>query len=246
MINLAIFHQCFKEKVATDLAIGQFLLHNIDVKSKYYLVSDGGDNFSDVAKKHDINYFYEDNIGMSIMDGKTAVRMVKRLIKFFTISNCDYLMLMEDDVWCRGKLNYSYDFNAIGTNSTNNVYYEGALDYVSKKYNVTIRNNFFNLCGGSILNKQIFFEKYDLIEYFLLNDHDYIKNLSMSKISNCDYGNWDSTLNMLYIICGKEIGINEELTETWRDYDWKTNNKKLVHWYKENYANGSGYRKYYL
>lgn len=245
-INLAIFHQCFKEKAATEFAIEQFLIHNENLRSKYYLVSDGGDDFSDIAKKYNINYYHEDNIGMKIMDGQTALRAIKRIIKLFEISKCNYLMLMEDDILCRGKLDYDHDFNAIGANSKGNLFDPDSLEYIADKYKITIKNNFFNLCGGSLLNKDIFFNRYDYIEHFLLNEHDYICTRSKKHDCNWQYGNWDSTISMLYTICEKEIGINEELTETWRDADWKTNKRKLVHWYKSKYINGKDYERYYI
>lgn len=243
-MNLAIFHQCYKERRATEFAASEFRLHNPNYK--YYLVSDGGDDFSKIAKKNNIEWYYEDNVTMAMMNSDIALKVINRLKKYFEISSCEYLMLMEDDIWCRGEIDFNFSFNAIGANSKNNVYHPDALSYISKKYNVEIKNNYFNLCGGSILNREIFINNFDLIEKFLKEDHDYIRQISKYEYDNFEYGGWDSTLNMLYIICNKEVGINPELTETWRDKDWKTNNKKLVHWYKSHYKRGEEYERFYL
>jgi hypothetical protein len=238
-MDLAIFHQCYKERAATEFSMAEFRRHNLNYD--YYLVSDGGDDFSDIALKHGVKWFYEPNITMNGIDSSKALPAIKRIKKYFEISRCKYLLLMEDDLWCRGKIDFKFDFNALGANSKNNIYDNQALEYVAYKYKVTIRNNYFNLCGGSILNGEIFIKNFDLIEQFIMEDHDHIRNLC-----NNFYGSLDSILNMLYIVCNKEIGINPELTETWRDRDWKTNGKKLVHWYKSHYVQGEGFQKYYL
>lgn len=243
-MNLAIFHQCYKEKTATSFAVSSFRRHNTDCI--YYLVSDGGDDFSDIAKQNNVEWCYENNVTMAMMNSEVALKVINRIKKYFEISSCKYLMLMEDDIWCRGKIDFDFEFNAIGANSINNIYHPDALSYISKKYGVDIKNNYFNLCGGSILNRDIFFYNFDIIEKFLFEDHDYIRKISKYENSGFEYGGWDSTLNMLYIICNKEVGINPEITETWRDADWRTNNKKIVHWFKSFYINGNEYSRYYL
>lgn len=243
-MNLAIFHQCYNEENATEFAISEFKKYNSEYK--YYLVSDGGEDYSSIAKKFNAEWFMEENTTMNELTGLTVLKIVHRFKKYFTMSNSEYLLLMEDDVWCRGSININYEFNAIGANSPNNLYSKEVTDYIMSIYNIDIKNKFYNLCGGSILKRDIFFDYYDIIEDFLLHHHDTLIKLETDKNYNYVYGSLDSTLNILYNICKKDVGVNPELTETWRDADWKTNNKKLVHWYKSHYKKGKEYERFYL
>lgn len=239
-MDLCVFHQCFKERAATDFAIKEFVYYNGN--KNYYLVSDGGPDLSDIAAKYEVNWCHEENITMNTSSGNGLLKLIDRLKKYFTISGCKYLMLMEDDVWCRGKLDYNFEFNALGANSTNNVYEPQILSYIKNKYPITVDNNYFNLCGGSILNRNIFFDHYDTIKSFALNDHDILLSLTKDKY----YGFWDSALNLLYMICNKEISINPDAVETWRDPTWRTGQHKIIHWYKSLYEHGKGFESYYL
>lgn len=243
-MDLAIFHQCYKERQATEFAISEFRLHNPD--NKYYLVSDGGEDYSDIAKNFNTEWYMEDNTTMNKLSGEVALKIVNRLKKYFTISGCEYLLLMEDDIWCRGRIDIQFEFNAIGANSFGNLYSKDVVSYILSAYNIDISEAFYNLCGGSILKRDIFFNNYDAIVDFLLNHHDNLIKSEINKNYSQIYGSLDSTLNMLYIINNKVVGINPEITETWRNPDWKTNGKKLVHWYKSHYKNRNNYIKYYL
>ena len=245
-MDLAIFHQCYNERQATEFAISEFKKYNPDYK--YYLVSDGGEDYADIASKYGAEWNHECNTTMNGLTGRVVLKIVDRLIKYFTISNAKYLMLMEDDIWCRGHINFDFEFDAIGANSTGNLYPENIVYYVNQKYNIDISNKFYNLCGGSIINRNIFFDNYENIKKFLIEDQDLLIQIGTTNYCNLNYvyGSLDSTLNMLYLISGKDSIINPEITETWRDKDWRTNNKKIVHWYKTNYKNGTQYTRYYL
>jgi hypothetical protein len=243
-MDLAVFHQCYNEYRATEFALEQFKQHNPDYQ--YFLVSDGGPDFSDLANKHNAIYSTEPNLTMNVMGTNAAQNTLDRIRKYCMLAQTQYLLIMEDDVWCRGRIDFDYEFNALGTNSPMNKYYQGALDYIAEKYQVTIKNSYYNLCGGSILNTKIFIDNYDRLCDYIKYDHNAVRAICKDRTHGYEYGGWDSVFNMLYNICELEVGVNPELTETFRDVDWRTNGKKLVHWYKENYINGEGFRKYYL
>lgn len=243
-MDLAVFHQCYNQHRATDIAIEQFRQHNPDYQ--YFLVSDGGPDYSDLAQKHGTWYSTEPNVTMNGMVNRTAQLTLDRICKYAKLAQTQYLLIMEDDVWCRGRIDFDFEFNALGTNSPQNRYYQGALDYIANKYQITIKNPFYNLCGGSILNTKIFVDNYDRLCDYISQDHDAVKAICKDRTQGYEYGSWDSVFNMLYNICELEVGINPELTETFRDPDWRTNGKKLVHWYKENYINGEQFRQFYL
>lgn len=235
MRTLVAYHQCFKNRKATEFVVKNFRHHNPDIP--YYLVSDGGDDFSDIAEKYNLKWiYYKRNVGMNYLPSKDAKVIVERLIKCFEDSKCEYMLLMEDDVYCVGNIEVENDFDIAGANTPGNIIANQAMDYIREKYNINPNVNWYNACGGSILNKNIFFENYDIIQKFLEEDHDFIiQNLSGEKFK-WSFGSMDSLLNFLYMICGKEICINTDLTEHLRNPNWQSSSYKLVHQYKEHYV----------
>ena len=235
MKSLVAYHQCFTNRKATEFAVKNFREHNPD--TPYYLWSDGGSDFSDMAETYNINWVYDErNVGMNYLPAKDAKVIVERLVKCFEDSKCEYMLLMEDDVYCIGNVEVENDFDVAGANTPGNIIAEVAMEYIRKKYSVTPNVNWYNACGGTILNRNIFFENYDKIERFLEEDHDYIiENLSGERYK-WSFGSMDSFLNFLYMICGKEISINSDLAEHLRNPNWNSSNYKLVHQYKQHYA----------
>jgi hypothetical protein len=240
MNTIAVYHQCFNNKRATEFALKNFKKYNTD--STYYLISDGGLDFSDVAEKYDCNYYNDNlNVGMNNLNSSQAMVILKRLKYCFDSSNAKYILLMEDDILCRGKIEINENFDLAGADTKNNLIGEKALDYIRKKYNVNPNVNWYNACGGSILNKNIFEENYEKLQKFILEDHDYIREkLSGDLFENCPnyswtYGWMDQMINFLYMICDKKISINPEHIECLRDPMWQSKPHKLVHQYKFNY-----------
>jgi hypothetical protein len=233
--KLAVYHQCFNNKKATEFAIKNFKQYNPDID--YYLVSDGGEDFSEIAKKYFCNYIFEkNNIGMNYYTVDQAHQIMNRLKTCAINSSSEYLLLMEDDVLCRKKFNLHTTIDLAGVYSPGNVIPNEVLDYLSKKYNVFPNINWYNACGGTILNTEILLNKFDLIEKFINEDHDYIvKNLSGEKY-NFGYGSMDQLLVLIYFVCGKKVTVNEHLTEYWRNPNWMNSDHALVHQYKEQYV----------
>jgi hypothetical protein len=240
MNKLAVYHQCFDNIKATEFAVNNFRKYNPD--TEYYLISDGGLNFFDLSIKYNCKYYNDNiNVGMNDLNSNQALVILKRLKYCFDVSSAKYILLMEDDILCRGKIEITEDFDLAGADTKNNLIGERALDYIRKKYNVNPNVNWYNACGGSILNKNIFEENYEKLIKFILEDHDYIrKNLSgdLFKTSpgySWTYGWMDQMINFLYMICDKKISINNEHIECLRDPLWKLKPHKLVHQYKFNY-----------
>jgi len=234
MKSLLVYHQCFKNRNATKFAVKNFRNHNPNIP--YYLLSDGGGDFSDIAKEYNLNWVYnEENVDVNNLSSKKAKIIVERILKCFQHSQCNYMLLMEDDIYCRGKIEIENDFDLAGAYTPGNIIAEEAMNYIKQKYNITPNVNWYNACGGSILNKNIFFENYDLIQKFLDEDYDFIiENLSGEKFK-WSFGSMDSLLNFLYMICGKEIRVNSDLTEYFRNPNWESSEHKLVHQYKKYY-----------
>jgi len=232
--TIAVYHQCFDNKKATEFAIKNYKIYN---NSLYFLISDGGLSFEDIANKYNCIYFNDGkNVGMNYLSSEQAIVIVQRLKYCFDKSNCDYLLLMEDDVFCKGKIILNEDFDLAGADTPGNIIHQTSLDYIKNKYKISPNVNYYNACGGSILNKNIFYENYDTIIKFLKEDHDYIKNILSGEKYKWSYGSMDSMINFLYMICGKKIIVNKLLTEYYRNPNWNSENFKLVHQYKLHYG----------
>lgn len=219
----SVYHQCFKDKKATEFAIQQFKKYNPDIP--YYLISDAGSDFSDLAEKYNCIWKYDEkNVGMNYLSPDDAKTLYDRLVECFSIVKTDYIILMEDDVLCRGKIEINDDVNLAMSYVPGNslVLY----DTIVEKYNPNPNVNWYGATGGSILNKNIFTEeKYiDRIYKFIKEDH----------IS--DAGSMDQFITTLYLICGLECSINNLLGETHRTPNWQNSNLPLIHCFKEMYS----------
>lgn len=224
MRTFAVYHQCYKDKKATEFAIEQFRKYNPEVP--YYLISDSGLDFSDLAEKYNCIWKYdENNVGMDFLPPDDALILYNRLVDCFEVVKTDYVLLMEDDVLCRGKIEkIDGDFNLAMSYVPGNplVLYNTIVE----KYNSNPNVNWFGATGGSILNKNIFTDsKYkNLIYKFIKEDH----------ISPA--GSMDQFITTLYLICGLDCSVNELLGETHRTPNWQNTDIPLIHCYKEMYS----------
>lgn len=220
--TFAAYHQCYRNKKATEFAIRQFREHNPDVP--YYLISDNGDDFSDIAEKYDCYFVLdENNTGMNYLPAEHAKILYQRLVDCFNHFKTDYVLLMEDDVLCRGKLLIEDDFNlAMSYVPGNKVY---LYDTIVEKYNPNPNVDWYGATGGSFLNKNIFTvkENKEKILHFIENDHI------------PEIGSMDQFITTLYLICGYDCSVNNLLGETHRTPNWQESDLPLIHCYKDMY-----------
>lgn len=222
MKSFAAYHQCYDNKRATEFAVEQFRKYNPD--TPYYLISDAGIDFSDVAKKYNCHYVYHDvNIGMNYLPAEHAKILYQRLIDCFNFFGTDYVLLMEDDVLCRANLLIEDDFNLAMSNVPANKIQ--IYDTIVKKYNKNPNVDWYGATGGSFLNKNIFTEQknIEIINKFLDEDFD------------PKSGSMDQFITSLYLICGYECSINPGLGETHRTPNWQESDLPLIHCFKEMY-----------
>lgn len=222
MKTFAAYHQCYKNHKATEFAISQFRKYNPEVP--YYLISDAGDDFSDIAKKYDCHFVYDEiNTGMNYLPPEHAKILYQRLVDCFSYFGTDYVLLMEDDVLCRGTLNIGDDFNLAMSNVPSNKIQ--IFDVIVEKYNKNPNIDWYGATGGSFLNKNIFTEEKNIkiINKFLEEDFD------------PKSGSMDQFITSLYLICGYECSVNNLLGETHRTPNWQNSDLPLIHCFKEMY-----------
>lgn len=220
--TFAAYHQCYKNKKATEFAISEFRKHNPDVP--YYLISDNGDDFSEIAEKYNCHFVYDEiNTGMNYLPAKHAKILYQRLINCFNLFDTDYVLLMEDDVLCRGEIIINDDFNLAMSYVPGNKIY--LYDRIVNKYNPNPNIDWYGATGGSILNKNLFTLKENIkkVNQFIEEDHDPIM------------GSMDQFITTLYLICGYECSVNNLLGETHRTPNWQNSDLALIHCFKEMY-----------
>ena len=224
MKSFGVYHQCYKNFRATEFAISQFRKYNPSVP--YYLLSDGGDDFSEIADKYNC-YFVRapENIGTTYLEKEAAKIYLNRLKSAFIFCDTDYILTMEDDVLCRDKLVLHEDFNLAMSYVPGNKLRSRIFTKCIEKYRINPNVDWYGACGGSFLNKNIFFdeEKIKLIDQFIEEDFEPI------------LGSIDEFIVMLYLICGLDCSINEGLGQTHSTPNWRESNLPLIHCYKEMY-----------
>jgi|LauGreDrversion4_2_1035121.scaffolds.fasta_scaffold32469_5 hypothetical protein len=221
MNNFAVYHQCFNNLKATEFAISKFREYNPDVK--YYLISDGGDDFKSIADKYNCIYVHDKrNIGLKYLPHDSAKILIERITTFFNTVNTDYGLYMEDDVLCRNKITLTQDFNI----SMLRVYGNKLSVYNTiKKYNSRPNVDWYGGCGGTFWNKNIFTmpQYVDIINQFFANDYNYC----------C--GTIDELLPTLYLICGLECSENPFLSDIYQTPNSNHEQYHLIHNYKNMY-----------
>lgn len=234
---LAAYHQAYKNKRATEAAIKNFREYN---SGPYFLVSDGGEDFSDIAEKYDCIY-YHSNINLGIRDhnhpsgiyGMTKDEVLEWLRRFYlacTLKESDHIIMMEDDVLVRDEIEVSEDVEFCGFYSPNNHIPKELIEYLTEKYNAKFQYPWYGIPGGAIFKTSTFIENYDRVVKIFEDEFDYIKQNLCPGIGYVDI--W---MTIYYYLCGKEYSVNPYFTETTKNPNWQESNCFIIHQYKEHY-----------
>ena len=111
MPDISFFHIGIKPK-ATKYVLESVRKYHKD--STYFLVSDGGEDFSDIADKYNCYYYHSKwNLGLrdenhpSGIYGMEKEEVLEWLYRFYlacNVAESDHIMMMEDDVLVRSKI----------------------------------------------------------------------------------------------------------------------------------------------
>lgn len=242
--NFGVFYTCFTEKKSVEYSLKKLFEVYPDVP--VYLVSDGGANYDFLYK-----IFPDKNLKIKLEeDSRGIIAVIDRNQDHFSPKNkqimtdtiriflrrvndaVDFcgtknILVMEPDVLLRGKLNIPEDCKLM-TNCVNNVItplsrklvpfmekYKGAVP--PKKYGMPI---IFSSSYFKIIMKKLE-EEPELIEkIYMLEPH---------------FPYYDKMFEIIFSLIGINGKFNPEVTECFRDKNWKTNGKPLVHQYREFY-----------
>jgi hypothetical protein len=240
-MKIGCFHTVYENKKSTEFILQEFRKYNPD--APYTLVCDGGVNYYDIAKKYNCKYVHSYmRIGRrngghpSGIYGFTKDETLHWLHHFREAAlHCQqneatHMIMMEDDVLCKGKVNFNPEWEIAGFDTEGNKISPLLLDYLAKKYNVYPNVDWYGAGGGTIFKVSTFLENYHKMYDFIDFEFEHI-------IKHLDYrfGWLDLYMQILYFVCGKKYSVNPDLTEVWKTPNYMTSHHTLVHAYKEYY-----------
>ena len=251
MINLGLFYQSGYRIEACYFALNQF--------RKFYptapvaLYEDNTNILKPVANKFSCSYsktnkqgYNDPNSGRPAFDTETILAWLDRVYEACTttLSEVDWVMNMEDDVWFLGKIDETpnYDLTGIGGRG-----WQG--DELYKFLDIDLRGAYG--CGGSIFNRKKFIEAYHASKEV---DWNYIERIA----GDGSPTQWtDSMLTFIFhyskftvgdqrsINCqfGSEIGLENMTNETIEKAELDHHFTKVVHCWKPYYHPTPNIRK---
>ncbi len=238
-MTLSVFHQCYKQKRATAEAIKSF--RNVYPKANYFLVSDSGDDFSELALEFNCSYYhdpvhlgYRDHTHNSGIYGMTKDEVLLWLHRFYVacqVNGTKYILMMEDDVLVRGEIDIPDDTEFSGFALPGNKFQSEFMNYLKSKYDVKFNVDYYGTGGGSIFNAETFMKNYDKVTNIFKSEFDFMKD------NLCGNLGWvDVWMPIYYFLSGKSYTPNLNLTEIPHNPDWQQSGHSVVHQYKKYYV----------
>jgi hypothetical protein len=246
-IKLGVFYTCYKERTAVEESIKE--LRKYYKNAPLYLISDGGLDFSYLEPILNIKTTiasegmgYSKNMEKVIASGNINwEQLVKESYTFLDRINqaiiycktqdmhVTHLLIMEPDVWVRGKL--TIDINTDLTGPTPNKIPLNILEMIRINGGNTKVTHFGASAG--ILKISSFLKVYALIK----------KNeLALRVLLQADPAltNYDYLLTVLFAFYGFNYVENPELTECIRNPYWEHTNHPLLHQHRKYYGQNEG------
>lgn len=167
-IKIGAYFQCFNQKKATFETLKSFRKYYPD--APVYLLSDKGEDFSEIARHFNCDYEYsEENI--AYWPCKNIIGWLARINKVCEkFSDCDWILLLEDDVRVRDKISKMPRGHLVGQGGGDNL--KGgkqislkAKEYIWDRY-PGLEINGISGCGGSIFHRKSFIDCYKNIEEY--------------------------------------------------------------------------------
>lgn len=209
--SIGIHYQTWKNKTAVEKVLSNLRIHYPNVPVR--MVSDAGDDFSDLAKKYDCQFDYETEnifprgilIGHPVWKKEVtyygAKVWLKRLYETCKRLDTKWVIIFEDDVLT---VNTIKEFPITTAASKDcSPYRESMIRYLMSKENVIKDYCWYGygMVGGSIIHRQFVIDSYE----------KYINDIDFNFLSNLDErtAGWsDILLNVFVVICGGTYSTN--------------------------------------
>jgi hypothetical protein len=247
--TLGAFFICYKEREAVEKAVASYFKYYPN--GSMYISSDGGMDFEylkgdDELSPIEFSLDQETTVGVTkniekmIQEQKfplvplfrASMDFLHRLERATSFCCSDYLLLMEPDVFLRGKLNLDWDFDLIGPKPNQ------MPDHVRKHFiDKGGKDNIAWGAAAGCMRVEPFLSIYhDIIN----NPHKLLELLLLDPRIAC----YDYLLTALFSLYGYRYDENPDLTECQRNPGWQTSNHPLLHQYRENYGNDPSTNKH--
>jgi hypothetical protein len=230
MPKLSAYYACYKNRKALEFVLSNFRKFFPDVF--ICLISDGGDDFKDLADKYNTSYYYMNNLFQS---GPINVYSSERMIEWWNrqkivcdISQSNYTLILEDDIKTNDNFSINDNFALKGVSKHQTNLFTKQMSY-DIKAGAKIDSEYYGMCGGSIYNSKIFKDIYNDVIKDIKQNHDNLINNNFSNYYKL--GAVDANMTYHFNKRGYEYMDAEWLTE-----DKNNTNKPMIHGWKEHYV----------
>ena len=172
--EFGVFYQVYKNKKAPEAVLKNFRKYFPD--NPIVMISDGGEDFSDIAEKYDCSYFWKENIfGNEIngydrhcYDATRTIEWWNRQKLVCDVCQKDYVMIVEDDVLFQGYFDIDQPFQLRGVKKSNKLTDPILREIAKCGYD----GDYYGMCGGSMYNARTLIEIYDNVIEDIRQNHD--------------------------------------------------------------------------
>lgn len=233
---IGAYYQAYKKPNCVEFVLKNYRKHYPD--TDLVLVSDGGDDFSDLAKQYNCIYFYEDNLSGPYSDKSKGLassyfhnenillNYALRFGKYIQKIKNQQFMILEDDVYVINNTSIlPYDLN--GINLTESLPEPVCMDLKN------VKRIPYGACGGCIFNTDFF--KNIFSESNLENITNQVKKYC--SLTNEKWAS-DAIISYLCFANNGTSGVWNGLGETWQTNLVDRINKgeiDVIHQYKVYY-----------
>ena len=203
-LKFAVYFQCFNQRKATFETLKSF--RNFYPEVKVHLLSDKGEDFSDIAKCFNCDYTYSEQ-NIAYWPCKDMIGWFKRLYETCLMyPNADWILLLEDDIRVRDHISKEPNAHIAGQAGGNN--YNTALFFKKAKKKIwqmypNLEINGYSGCGGTIFNRKAFIECFENIDKYNIDE--------LRKIDERFV--WATDISLTYL-----FHLNGFINRRWFDY----------------------------
>lgn len=235
MKTLGAYFQVYKNKKATEFVLSNFRCHYPE--NPVIMISDGGDDFEDLAKRYSTGYVKLNNIftdltGDTFYDSARTIEAWRRHKLAVDYCKTDYIIILEDDVLVQRRIDLG-EFDIRGV-TANNIPPEGINEIVRNNGHVGLGK--YGACGGCVYSSFAFKAVYDSAVEYTRKYHNK-KYFSLPKGINHPPDRKICALDCNIVFHFTRMGYKYEnaewLSEVHRQIDWAS--YPIVHQYKEHY-----------
>jgi hypothetical protein len=226
LIKPDAFYQACRNKKATFECLKAF--RRFYPESYVYLVSDGGDDLSDVARLFCCEYQYLDPLGHGAKTVQQRAEWLRRFAYAARRATSNHMLLLEDDVLIRGQIRRSEQFALAGPHNGYERLSPQLFHHLRRRF-PHLTSDCYGGCGGSLAHRGTLLECAERLDF---NDPALTGALDKRAVHT------DVFFTLIFLAQGHPyLSLEDVYCEATFVYpDWRTNNRPIVHQYKRFYG----------